>query len=395
MNKRGGFTLIELIVGMAICTVIFGAFIMLFNQGAGNMAHGMNQEQAYEEARVAVREIKTTLKYADPDQVDPKEPLIRSTQLKYPGSMFLKHMDPKISNEDTVNYKTTITWYGSKKKQIKIQVQDTDNSNKDLVTPIIFPKQEANSGFSGNGDDFPVVYQEYTGSETGSGTAGGTGTKVYMIKLPVKYKSGNDEVIEILSAFVTPLVKDTGDTVENTSDTTSNVTTAKALWQAATETTAFMQKDTKNQDRHTDSSATHANWLPVLNANLGTVNIAGAWVVVRAQGTTKLLTIYMTDLLDNSTTEYIDEKHIANGYWFYTTKYAYDENGDLTSINNATPNKDGTWANVTIPKGYAQGGLGQVQNEYDGTWGYYTVIDYTKFTTDIDKVGYPRLGITE
>lgn len=60
MKKRDGFTLIELIVGMAIMAIIFGGIVMIFGASTKAMQAGQNQQQAYEDARTTMDVLKTS-----------------------------------------------------------------------------------------------------------------------------------------------------------------------------------------------------------------------------------------------------------------------------------------------------------------------------------------------
>ena len=75
MKKQSGFTLIELVVAMAVLGLIMGAMVHLFGSSVTSLHVGARQEVVYEEARLLMNELKTTLRYADKRQV-----LIRSSR---------------------------------------------------------------------------------------------------------------------------------------------------------------------------------------------------------------------------------------------------------------------------------------------------------------------------
>lgn len=74
MKKQAGFSLIELVVAMAVLALIMGAMVHLFGGSVTSLHTGARQEVVYEEARLLMNELKTTLRYAD------KDVLIRSSR---------------------------------------------------------------------------------------------------------------------------------------------------------------------------------------------------------------------------------------------------------------------------------------------------------------------------
>ena len=64
MKKQSGFTLIELVVAMAVLGLIMGAMVHLFGSSVTSLHVGARQEVVYEEARLLMNELKTTLRYA-------------------------------------------------------------------------------------------------------------------------------------------------------------------------------------------------------------------------------------------------------------------------------------------------------------------------------------------
>lgn len=58
MKKQSGFTLIELVVAMAVLGLIMGAMVHLFGSSVTSLHVGARQEVVYEEARLLMNELK-------------------------------------------------------------------------------------------------------------------------------------------------------------------------------------------------------------------------------------------------------------------------------------------------------------------------------------------------
>ena len=82
MKKQSGFTLIELVVAMAVLGLIMGAMVHLFGSSVTSLHVGARQEVVYEEARLLMNELKTTLRYADKDSIDPEQPTVSNFPIK-------------------------------------------------------------------------------------------------------------------------------------------------------------------------------------------------------------------------------------------------------------------------------------------------------------------------
>ena len=80
MKKQSGFTLIELVVAMAVLGLIMGAMVHLFGSSVTSLHVGARQEVVYEEARLLMNELKTTLRYADKDSIDPEQPTVSTSK---------------------------------------------------------------------------------------------------------------------------------------------------------------------------------------------------------------------------------------------------------------------------------------------------------------------------
>ena len=202
MKKRAGFTLVELIIAIAIMAIVFGGLVALFGRTSIASRTGLNQEKAYEEARLVMEQLKTSLRYANKDEIKNQSnaaPAIGDTYgaastLTYTGSAFDKHWD--VSNGVNVNYQVTVAWTGgSNNKQIHVVITDTD-SKKELKN-ITFPKEVANSAFTGDGTDFPVQYEKFTTNDNKE-------SNLYTVTLPVQYQLNGSAKIDTLTSKVTP-----------------------------------------------------------------------------------------------------------------------------------------------------------------------------------------------
>ena len=98
MKKQSGFTLIELVVAMAVLGLIMGAMVHLFGSSVTSLHVGARQEVVYEEARLLMNELKTTLRYAD--SINPQNPDDKTTILSYSGTMWNRHMDIGAADAD-------------------------------------------------------------------------------------------------------------------------------------------------------------------------------------------------------------------------------------------------------------------------------------------------------
>ena len=106
MKKQSGFTLIELVVAMAVLGLIMGAMVHLFGSSVTSLHVGARQEVVYEEARLLMNELKTTLRYADKDSIDPEQPTVSTSKFSYKGNLWDRHMD--IAQGTNKEYKVTV-----------------------------------------------------------------------------------------------------------------------------------------------------------------------------------------------------------------------------------------------------------------------------------------------
>jgi prepilin-type N-terminal cleavage/methylation domain-containing protein len=202
MKKRAGFTLVELLVAIAIMAIVFGGLVALFGRTSVASQTGLNQEKAYEEARLTMEQLKTSLRYANKDEVKNQSkaaPAAGDTYgpastLTYTGSAFDKHWD--VSNGANVNYQVQVAWVsGSNNKQINVVI--TDTGTKKELKNITFPKNVANSAFKGDGTDFPVQYENFTTNDNNEAS-------LYTVTLPVQYQLDGSAKIDTLTSKVTP-----------------------------------------------------------------------------------------------------------------------------------------------------------------------------------------------
>lgn len=243
MKKRNGFTLIELIVGMAIMAIIFGGIVYIFGASTKAMQAGQNQQQAYEDARVTMDILKTSLRYAILDDttypINPEQPGKTTTSFTFYTKQFDLHWD--INNGETKVYKVVVdfktgtnpnstTAWTSGKKQLVITITDADTGKQVSKSPFKYPQYEANSGWTSDGT-FPIIY----GEGDSNSTAYNTGVKLYNIELPFVYKIAGSDKTETLKSRVQPVAEDHYDkTMSDGTGTMSSTDIAMTLIKAAT-----------------------------------------------------------------------------------------------------------------------------------------------------------------
>lgn len=194
MKKQAGFSLIELVVAMAVLALIMGAMVHLFGGSVTSLHAGAKQEVVYEEARLLMNELKTTLRYADKDSIKYLEPDI----LTYSGTMWDRHMD--ISQGNNKAYNIRVEWQdtGNGLKRLKV-TRFTDGK---LETTTLFPTDSANSVFK-EGSPFPItaetVYKEVV---------------MYKIALPVQYLLNGKMKTQTLETKVVPSKDEVTETPE-------------------------------------------------------------------------------------------------------------------------------------------------------------------------------------
>lgn len=199
MRKQAGFSLIELVVAMAVLALIMGAMIHLFGSSTVSLHTGAKQEVVYEEARLLMNELKTTLRYADKDSIDPEKPTFGTNELTYNGSIWDRHMD--ISQGRNKDYKITVEWKDDTKKQLQVTYENITDSTKKVT---VFPKDIKNSVFEGN---FPITAESITLNDSNT-------VIIYKIALPVQYELNGEMKTQTLETKVVPSKDEISETIE-------------------------------------------------------------------------------------------------------------------------------------------------------------------------------------
>lgn len=199
MKKQAGFSLIELVVAMAVLALIMGAMVHLFGGSVTSLHAGARQEVVYEEARLLMNELKTTLRYADKDSIDPEQPTVSTSKFFYKGNLWDRHMD--IAQGTNKEYKVTVEWKDDTKKQLQVTREDiTDGSEKITV----FPNDSNNSIFEGK---FPVTSEKLTLND-------GNTVILYKIALPLQYEFNGQMKTQTLETKVVPSKDEVTETPE-------------------------------------------------------------------------------------------------------------------------------------------------------------------------------------
>jgi len=169
MKKSRGFTLIELVIGMAATVIILGGIVAVLRGGLGSMLTGQDQATAFANARAVMEDITTTLRYAD------------DFNLNSDGSVTYKYGDDNTISLNGSTPSRTIAWKDSTHKQLVI--------TKDDGTKVEFPSNASNSAFSS--DEYKTAFKNVTGNELSDGQIpilANSTDNVYNIILPVKHE---------------------------------------------------------------------------------------------------------------------------------------------------------------------------------------------------------------
>lgn len=248
MKKRAGFTLIELIVGMAIMAIIFGGIVYIFGTTSKSAQAGMNHKQAYEATRTMMDELKTSMRYAE--TITPGADSITYKVTKN-NPVFQEHWINNISEGESYDYTYTISWKDSNKKQLKIErtfnkVDSNGNETAISVTsPVYFPSDEyvnANGAFASTEykKHMTNINQEFPIEEQGLANSG---TSVYSIVLPIQYKDATGGTkVDILQTEVTGNDYKAYDKKHTTGDTSA--ATAKSQAEVLLTAVTAMYNDT-------------------------------------------------------------------------------------------------------------------------------------------------------
>ena len=199
MKKQSGFSLIELIVAMAVLALIMGAMVHLFGSSVTSLHVGARQEVVYEEARLLMNELKTTLRYADKDSIDPEQPTVSTSKFSYKGNLWDRHMD--IAQGTNKEYKVTVEWKDDTKKQLQVTREDITDGSKKIT---IFPNDSNNSIFEGK---FPVTSETLTLND-------GNTVIMYKIALPLQYEFNGQMKTQTLETKVVPSKDEVTETPE-------------------------------------------------------------------------------------------------------------------------------------------------------------------------------------
>ena len=199
MKKQSGFTLIELLVAMAVLGLIMGAMVHLFGSSVTSLHVGARQEVVYEEARLLMNELKTTLRYADKDSIDPEQPTVSTNKFSYKGNLWDRHMD--IAQGTNKEYKVTVEWKDDTKKQLQVTREDITGGSKKIT---VFPNDSNNSIFEGK---FPVTSETLTLND-------GNTVILYKIALPLQYEFNGQMKTQTLETKVVPSKDEVTETPE-------------------------------------------------------------------------------------------------------------------------------------------------------------------------------------
>ena len=199
MKKQSGFTLIELVVAMAVLGLIMGAMVHLFGSSVSSLHVGARQEVVYEEARLLMNELKTTLRYADKDSIDPEQPTVSTSKFSYKGNLWDRHMD--IAQGTNKEYKVTVEWKDDTKKQLQVTREDITDGSKKIT---VFPNDSNNSIFEGK---FPVTSETLTLND-------GNTVIMYKIALPLQYEFNGQMKTQTLETKVVPSEEGEKETIE-------------------------------------------------------------------------------------------------------------------------------------------------------------------------------------
>lgn len=206
MRKQSGFSLIELIVAMAVLALIMGAMVHLFGSSVTSLQAGSKQEVVYEEARLLMNELKTTLRYAD--SINPQNPDDKTTILSYSGTMWNRHMDIGAADADNISYDITVEWLdaGGGLKQLKVIRTDKTKNGSKRTKEIHFPNDSANSLFKGD-SAFPITSESIKLKD-------GNSVIMYKIALPVQYEFNGQMKTQTLETKVVPSKDEVTETPE-------------------------------------------------------------------------------------------------------------------------------------------------------------------------------------
>ena len=190
MQKRNGFTLLELIVGMSVFLLLIGGIVGLFTTGIQSFLTGKEQAGTYAEARAVMNDLKTTLRYADENSIN-----LINGELSYSGSMVLG----TETNKKPTSFSRKVTWVDDSHQQLNIAKVDDGKT-----TEFQFPTNPKNNAFSEA--QYLKVYEELLGTTPDAKPFPifqDTEDGVYDIVLPIKHRvTNNANKVEVLRTKV-------------------------------------------------------------------------------------------------------------------------------------------------------------------------------------------------
>lgn len=209
MQKRNGFTLLELIVGMSVFLLIIGGIVGLFTTGIQSFLTGKEQAGTYAEARAVMNDLKTTLRYADKTTLS-----LTANTLSYEGSLVLG----TETSKDETSFSREVTWVDDSHQQLKIR--RVDNGKEVTVT---FPSNVKTSAFSEA--QYLKVYETIAGvtpEPKPFPIFQKVNDDVYNIVLPIKHRvTNNANKVEVLRTKVN--IKDDEEKSDDTAIVLSKV----------------------------------------------------------------------------------------------------------------------------------------------------------------------------
>lgn len=218
MKSRRGFTLIELVVSMAIMALVMGALVNLFGTSVSHQLTGFNQQEMYTQARRLENDLKNTLRYA----VDNRGQAI---SIKFSDGIKGEIIDTDRSMATKLEYtaliynnakkcnqkqKITLQWSDDSRKQLKLTKAISDekldaNGNSSYAASgtveYLFPEHKENSVFNTQADNygaFPVTVV----TENGGAASEDIHEGMLKITLPFRYKTGGSYKTNILETKV-------------------------------------------------------------------------------------------------------------------------------------------------------------------------------------------------
>lgn len=318
MRKQSGFSLIELVVAMAVLALIMGAMVHLFGGSVVSLHTGSKQEVVYEEARLVMNELKTTLRYAERDSIEPQEPTSGTNEFSYTGNIWDRHMD--IAKGENKEYKIKVEWKDDAKKQLQVTRENADGKK---IT--IFPADVNNSVFEGQ---FPITAEKITLND-------GNTVVMYKIALPLQYEFNGKMKTQTLETKVVPSKDEITESIEEKLMREYREVLKVGIKIKAKQPLSIAEEKLKNDFmiNYVDAYGITYNkdFVMANNANicdyLHLVRYAGTWPTVKLNGTTVYLEpcSHGKDASGNFTSEDVFVVGLnKNDYSGWNVNYAYN-----------------------------------------------------------------------